>query len=112
VVADVSFISLRKVLPAVLECAAPGGFDCLAMVKPQFELDRERVGKGGVVRSVEDRRAALRAVADWALGAGYAVRGLASSGLPGPSGNRETFVWIAAGGPVEDIEAAVAKVEP
>ena len=111
VVADVSFISLRKVLPAVLACAAPE-FDCLAMVKPQFELSRERVGKGGVVRDADDRREALLAVARWALDAGYGVRGLASSGLPGPAGNRETFVWIAADGSVEDIESAVAKVEP
>jgi 23S rRNA (cytidine1920-2'-O)/16S rRNA (cytidine1409-2'-O)-methyltransferase len=112
VVADVSFISLRKVLPAVLSCASEGGFDCLAMVKPQFELDRARVGKGGVVRSAEDRRAALLAVASWAVEAGHAVRGFAPSGLPGPAGNRETFVWIASSGPAEDIESAVAKVEP
>jgi 23S rRNA (cytidine1920-2'-O)/16S rRNA (cytidine1409-2'-O)-methyltransferase len=112
VVADVSFISLRKLLPAVLACADPGGFDCLAMVKPQFELDRARVGKGGVVRSAADRRDALRAVSDWAHEAGYAVRGFASSGLPGPAGNRETFVWIAPSGGLEDIEAAIAKVEP
>ena len=62
VVADVSFISLTKVLPAVLACCAER-FDALAMVKPQFEVGRERVGKGGVVRSPEDRRAALVAVA-------------------------------------------------
>jgi 23S rRNA (cytidine1920-2'-O)/16S rRNA (cytidine1409-2'-O)-methyltransferase len=111
VVADVSFISLRKVLPAVLACATET-FDCLAMVKPQFELSRERVGKGGVVRAVEDRREALRSVASWALDEGYAVRGFASSALPGPAGNRETFVWIAASGSLEDIESAVAKVEP
>ncbi|MEA2449863.1 MAG: rRNA (cytidine1920-2-O)/16S rRNA (cytidine1409-2-O)-methyltransferase, partial [Thermoleophilaceae bacterium] len=71
-----------------------------------------RVGKGGVVRSVADRRDALRSVAAWAVGAGHAVRGFASSGLPGPAGNRESFVWIASDGPLEDIEAAVAKVEP
>jgi 23S rRNA (cytidine1920-2'-O)/16S rRNA (cytidine1409-2'-O)-methyltransferase len=111
VVADVSFISLRKVLPAVLECAARE-FDCLAMVKPQFELDRERVGKGGVVREAADRRDALMAVATWARAAGHAVRGFASSGLPGPSGNRETFVWIGSGGGLEDIARAVEEVEP
>ena len=58
IVADVSFISLTKVLPAVVAAAAPR-FDLLAMVKPQFEVGRERVGKGGVVRAPEDRRAAL-----------------------------------------------------
>ena len=62
---DVSFISLRKLLGAVLACAAPR-FDCLAMVKPQFEVGRERVGKGGVVRAPEERRAALVEVGEHA----------------------------------------------
>src|SRR3954453_20217008 len=62
IVADVSFISLRKVLPAVLACAARE-FDCVALVKPQFELERGAVGKGGVVRDPADRRSALEAVA-------------------------------------------------
>jgi 23S rRNA (cytidine1920-2'-O)/16S rRNA (cytidine1409-2'-O)-methyltransferase len=114
VVADVSFISLRKVLPAVLECAAED-FDCLAMVKPQFELDRGRVGKGGVVRDAGDRRGALVAVGEAMVALGYAVYGFASSGLPGPSGNRETFVWLAPpgrAGAVEDLDAAAAKADP
>jgi 23S rRNA (cytidine1920-2'-O)/16S rRNA (cytidine1409-2'-O)-methyltransferase len=114
VVADVSFISLRKVLPAVLACADER-FDCLAMVKPQFELGRAAVGKGGVVRDAAGRRAALVAVGEWARSAGFALRGFASSGLPGPAGNRETFAWIADGGAaggVEDVEAAAAGVEP
>ena len=85
VVADVSFISLAKVLPAVLAATAPR-FDALAMVKPQFEVGRERVGKGGVVREAADRRAALVAVAGAARAAGAAVLGFASSGLPGPEG--------------------------
>src|SRR2546423_1404852 len=83
VVVDVSFISLAKVLPAVLACAAER-FDALAMVKPQFEVGRERVGSGGVVRSAEDRRAALVAVARAAAREGAGVLGFASSGLPGP----------------------------
>src|SRR3954468_19836143 len=74
VVADVSFISLAKVLPAVLAAAAPR-FDALAMVKPQFEVGRERLGKGGVVRDASDRRAALMAVAGAARAAGAAVLG-------------------------------------
>jgi 23S rRNA (cytidine1920-2'-O)/16S rRNA (cytidine1409-2'-O)-methyltransferase len=114
VVADVSFISLRKVLPAVLECAAEE-FDCVAMVKPQFELDRESVGKGGVVRDPGDRRSALVAVGAAVGELGYEVYGFASSGLPGPSGNRETFVWIAPpgrAGAVEDLEVAAAKADP
>ncbi len=93
VVVDVSFISLTKVLPAVLGCAAPA-FDCLAMVKPQFEVGRERLGKGGVVRSVEHRREAVATVARLAADDGWSVLGFASSGLPGPAGNRETFVWL------------------
>jgi 23S rRNA (cytidine1920-2'-O)/16S rRNA (cytidine1409-2'-O)-methyltransferase len=110
VVADVSFISLTKVLPAVLDCCAEP-FDVLAMVKPQFEVGRERVGKGGVVRDASDRRAALVAVAAAARDDGAAVLGFASSGLPGPKGNRETFVWLAeAGRPgaVDDLDAAAA----
>jgi 23S rRNA (cytidine1920-2'-O)/16S rRNA (cytidine1409-2'-O)-methyltransferase len=115
VVADLSFISLTKVLPAVLAAAAPS-FDCLALVKPQFEVGRERVGKGGVVRDPVDRRAALVAVAAHAreeLGA--AVLGFASSGLPGPAGNRESFVWLGeAGRPgaAEDLDAAARRAEP
>ena len=75
-------------------CLAPG-YDVLAMVKPQFEVGRERVGKGGVVRDADDRRAALVAVGEAALSLGAAVLGYRSSGLPGPKGNRETFVWLA-----------------
>jgi 23S rRNA (cytidine1920-2'-O)/16S rRNA (cytidine1409-2'-O)-methyltransferase len=113
IVADVSFISLTKVLPAVLACAADR-FDCLAMVKPQFEAGRERVGKGGVVRDPETRVATLVDVAASARDAGWAVMGFAPSGLPGPSGNRETFAWLAEPGregEVEDLEAAARAVE-
>ena len=106
---DVSFISLTKVLPAVAGCLAPGG-EILAMVKPQFELGRERVGRG-VVRDVADRREAIVKVARAAQELGLSVRGFASSGLPGPKGNRETFVWCGGGPEVEDLEAAVAAVE-
>jgi 23S rRNA (cytidine1920-2'-O)/16S rRNA (cytidine1409-2'-O)-methyltransferase len=114
VVADVSFISLTKVLPAVLACADER-FDALVMVKPQFEVGRERVGKGGVVRDPALRREALVAVAEAARGAGAAVVGFASSGLPGPAGNQETFAWLAEGGragAVDDLDAAARGVEP
>jgi 23S rRNA (cytidine1920-2'-O)/16S rRNA (cytidine1409-2'-O)-methyltransferase len=114
IVADVSFISLVKVLPAVLACAA-SSFDALVMVKPQFELGRERVGKGGVVRDPALRREALVSVAACAVGLGAAVLGFAPSGLPGPAGNRETFVWLAEGGrdgALPDLEAAALEVEP
>ncbi len=115
VVADLSFISLGKVLPAVLQCVAPA-FDLVALVKPQFELGRGRVGKGGVVRSVDDRRDALVAVGKLARDElGLAVISYASSGLPGPAGNRESFVRIAESGragTVQDLEAAVRRAEP
>jgi 23S rRNA (cytidine1920-2'-O)/16S rRNA (cytidine1409-2'-O)-methyltransferase len=110
---DVSFISLIKVLPAVTQCVAPGG-DLLAMVKPQFELGRERVRKG-VVHDAADRREAIRTVALSAQDLGLAVRGIASSGLPGPKGNRESFIWCAqgeGGEPVVDLDAAIEEVEP
>jgi 23S rRNA (cytidine1920-2'-O)/16S rRNA (cytidine1409-2'-O)-methyltransferase len=110
--ADVSFISLHKVLPAIAGCLAPGG-EVLALVKPQFELGPSRVGKGGVVRDPADRREALVAVAQGARDAGLHVRGFASSGVPGPKGNRESFVHCALEGPgVMDLEAAAREVEP
>jgi len=115
IVADLSFISLAKALPGVLACAAER-FDCLAMVKPQFEVGRERVGRGGVVRSAADRREALVSVGrSMRDSLGLAVLGYAFSGLPGPAGNYESFVWIAEGareGAIDDLEAAAREVEP
>jgi 23S rRNA (cytidine1920-2'-O)/16S rRNA (cytidine1409-2'-O)-methyltransferase len=108
---DVSFISVAKVLPAAIYCLAPGG-ELLAMVKPQFELGRERVGRG-VVRDLGDRREAILGVALAARELGLSVCGFASSGLPGPKGNRETFVWCGGTGEeVADLEAAIAAAEP
>ena len=106
-VVDVSFISLGKVLPAVVERLTPA-FDVLAMVKPQFEVGRARLGKGGVVRDAELRRSVVAAVAE---GSGCAVMGFAPSGLPGPKGNLETFVWLAEPGrpgALDDLDAALA----
>ena len=114
---DVSFISLRKILPAVLGCVADR-YDLLALVKPQFEVGRERVGKGGVVRSAEDRRSALVDVGMAARQLGAGVLGYVSSGLPGPKGNLETFVWLAEherSGQAEsgeELEAMAREVEP
>jgi 23S rRNA (cytidine1920-2'-O)/16S rRNA (cytidine1409-2'-O)-methyltransferase len=121
-VLDVSFISLTKVLPAVLDCLAPV-CELLALVKPQFEVGRARVGHGGVVRSAEDRRSALTAVGLAARALGVSVLGFCSSGLPGPKGNRETFVWLARGtnlaqdraigaNDLRDIERMAREVEP
>jgi 23S rRNA (cytidine1920-2'-O)/16S rRNA (cytidine1409-2'-O)-methyltransferase len=113
IVVDVSFISLAKVLPAVLGCAAER-YDCLALVKPQFEVGREGVGKGGVVHHARLRLDALVAVGETAGGLGAAVLGYASSGLPGPKGNRETFVWLAepGRGGVGDLERAALEADP
>jgi 23S rRNA (cytidine1920-2'-O)/16S rRNA (cytidine1409-2'-O)-methyltransferase len=112
ITADVSFISLAKVMPALSGCLAEGG-RILALVKPQFELGKGRVGRGGVVRSADDRREALLSVAQAAGEAGLGVLGFASSGLPGPKGNRETFIYCDLAAPgLDDIEAAAREVEP
>jgi len=115
IVSDVSFISLTKVLPAVLACAADE-FDALAMIKPQFEVGRERIGSGGVVRDAADRRSALVSVAR-SVAPVASVLGFASSGLPGPKGNLETFVWLGEpgrAGALDDdgVVAAAEEVEP
>jgi 23S rRNA (cytidine1920-2'-O)/16S rRNA (cytidine1409-2'-O)-methyltransferase len=128
-VVDVSFISLTKVLPAVLACLAEP-YDVLALVKPQFEVGRELIGKGGVVRDPAVRRAALVSVglaameiesahAQDGLPSGPpAVLGFCSSGLPGPKGNRETFIWLAEHGragaarSAEEIERMALREEP
>jgi 23S rRNA (cytidine1920-2'-O)/16S rRNA (cytidine1409-2'-O)-methyltransferase len=93
VVCDVSFIALAKVLPALIACAS-GDYDIAAMIKPQFEVGRGLVGKGGVVRDQEVRRSALVSVAEVAVANGSSVAGFASSGLPGPKGNKETFIHL------------------
>jgi 23S rRNA (cytidine1920-2'-O)/16S rRNA (cytidine1409-2'-O)-methyltransferase len=115
IVIDVSFISLGKVLPAVLATAAPR-FDCLGLVKPQFEVGRDRVARGGVVNSADDRRAVLVGVAELARDRlGASVMGCVQSGLPGPAGNRESFVWLAEEdrpGAVKDLAAAARRAEP
>jgi len=92
VVGDLSFISLRLVLPAVRSILRPGGW-ALLLVKPQFEVGRGEVGKGGVVRDEEKRRSALGAVAAAAGELGFAVEGHVESPIEGPAGNRE---WLLA----------------
>jgi 23S rRNA (cytidine1920-2'-O)/16S rRNA (cytidine1409-2'-O)-methyltransferase len=119
---DVSFISLTKVLGAALSCLAPG-YDVLALIKPQFEVGRAQVGKGGVVRDAELRRSALVSVGEAALALGAGVLGYQSSGLPGPKGNVETFIWLAdparqaavtgaSGGEGADVQRMAREVEP
>ncbi|GAA2728215.1 TlyA family RNA methyltransferase [Cellulomonas aerilata] len=95
VVGDLSFISLTLVLPALAEVVAPGG-DLLLMVKPQFEVGRERLGTGGVVRDAALRTGAVLDVALAALRAGLQVRDVVASPLPGPGGNVEYFLWLQA----------------
>jgi len=93
-VVDVSFISLATVLPGVAAVVRPGGA-ILALVKPQFEVGRGRVGKGGVVRDPVLRAEAVAGVRAAAERLGLRVRGEAESVLSGPKGNREVFLWLA-----------------
>jgi 23S rRNA (cytidine1920-2'-O)/16S rRNA (cytidine1409-2'-O)-methyltransferase len=108
-VADLSFISLRLVLPALAACTAGDG-DLVPMVKPQFEVGRERVGDGGVVRDPQLRAEAVLdvAAAAWALGLG--VAGVTVSPLPGPSGNVEFFLRLRRDAPPADPAAVHAVV--
>lgn len=93
VVADLSFISLRLVLPALTGCAAPEA-DLVPMVKPQFEVGRERLGAGGVVRDPEHRVQSVLDVAAAAQALGWGTAGVVASPLPGPAGNVEFFLWL------------------
>lgn len=109
VVSDLSFISLALVLPALAACTRPGG-DLLPMVKPQFEVGRDRVGQGGVVRDPELRIEAVTGVARAAAAVGLEPLGCVASPLPGPSGNVEFFLHLRkteTGGPVELTDRAV-----
>ncbi len=109
VVADVSFISLRLVLPALAACAT-GEADLLPMVKPQFEVGRDQVGAGGVVRDPELRAGAVVRIAESAAGIGYGVAGVVASPLPGPAGNVEYFLWLRRDAPPVDPAAVTAAV--
>jgi 23S rRNA (cytidine1920-2'-O)/16S rRNA (cytidine1409-2'-O)-methyltransferase len=107
---DVSFIGLAKALPPALACAAPG-WRALVLVKPQFEAGRADVGKGGVVRDRDVHRRVLDEVAARVAGWRGHVAGVADSGLPGPKGNREFFLYIAAGPEGRDSEEIDAWIE-
>ncbi|MGN6130115.1 MAG: TlyA family RNA methyltransferase [Nocardioidaceae bacterium] len=111
VVGDLSFISLGLVLDALLSVTAPDG-DLALMVKPQFEVGKDRVGKGGVVRDLELRAEAVTSVAESAAGHGWGARAVTTSPLPGPSGNVEYFLWLRRGEPrigAPEIEAEVRR---
>ncbi len=104
--ADLSFISLRLVLPALVACSTSTA-DYALMVKPQFEVGKERVGAGGVVRDPELRAESVLEVARRAYELGLGLRAVTASRLPGPSGNVEYFVWLRADAPAPD-EALIA----
>ncbi|MFC3994523.1 TlyA family RNA methyltransferase [Nocardiopsis sediminis] len=111
VVGDLSFISLKLVLPPLVACADPGA-DFAMMVKPQFEVGKDRVGAGGVVRDPQLRAEAVRDVAAHALTLGLGTAGVAASPLPGPSGNVEYFLRLRAdAAPLEeaDLRRAIAE---
>ena len=110
-VADLSFISLRLVLPVLARLTEDHG-DLVLLVKPQFEAGREAVGRGGVVRDPAARAAAVRGVAEAAASLGLGVAGICPSPLPGPAGNLELFLHLRAGAaPLDeaDLQAAVAE---
>ncbi|MDH2430299.1 TlyA family RNA methyltransferase [Sphaerisporangium sp. TRM90804] len=111
VVGDLSFISLRLVLPALAACAAPAA-DLVMLVKPQFEVGKDRVGAGGVVRDPALREQAVRDVAASAAALPLTVRGVTASPLPGPSGNVEYLIWLGKGpgpAPVADLGAEITR---
>jgi 23S rRNA (cytidine1920-2'-O)/16S rRNA (cytidine1409-2'-O)-methyltransferase len=109
VVGDLSFISLALVLDALFGVTRPDG-DLALMVKPQFEVGKDRVGRGGVVRDPALRAEAVAGVADAAVARGWGARAVTVSPLPGPSGNVEFFLWLRSGAAEvthEDIERVV-----
>ena len=112
IVADLSFISLATVLPALTACASPDA-DIVPMVKPQFEVGKDRVGAGGVVSEPELRAESVLSVAAEAAGLGWDTVGATASPLPGPSGNVEYFLWLRArtdsGLRGDDLEQAVRR---
>lgn len=107
VTVDVSFISLRLILPQVKRWLGPGG-QVIALIKPQFEAGPREVGKGGVVRNVETHRAVLRDILHWATTNGWCVLGLTRSPIKGPKGNVEFLVWLALEGqPAIEVDKAI-----
>jgi 23S rRNA (cytidine1920-2'-O)/16S rRNA (cytidine1409-2'-O)-methyltransferase len=110
VTADLSFISLELVLPALAACASPEA-DFVLLVKPQFEVGKDRVGAGGVVRDPQLRRDAVAGVAEAAQVHGLGVAGVVASPLPGPSGNVEYFLWLRRGAPALRDDALRQAIE-
>ncbi len=110
IVADLSFISLTLVLPA-LAAVSKSEADYLLMVKPQFEVGREHLGAGGVVRDAALRKSAVLDVAESAFDVGLGTKGIVASVLPGPAGNVEYFLWLRRGAEAIDeaeLDKAIA----
>ena len=105
VVGDLSFISLKLVLPALLACASSGA-DLVPMIKPQFEVGKEAVGSGGVVRDPQLRAEAVSSVVRLAAESGFGLRAAVASPLPGPSGNVEYFAWLRRGASLDERACA------
>ena len=105
-VIDASFISLRLLLPAARRLLAPEG-EIIALIKPQFEAGRERVGKGGVVRDARVHRQVLREMVEWAAAHDFGPQGLIPSPILGPKGNREFLLWLKPGQPPQPTEELV-----
>ena len=101
---DVSFISIRLILPALLRCLTPGA-QAAVLVKPQFEAGREKVGKKGVVRDAAVHREVLLGMLDFVRAAGFSVLGLDHSPIKGPEGNVEFLLWLKAGAGVDSLPA-------
>lgn len=110
VVGDLSFISLTLVLPALIECASPGA-SLVVMVKPQFEVGRERLGSGGVVRDPALRAEAVSTIATHAFSLGWGTDGVTASPLPGPAGNVEYFLLLRVGAPAPDHQVIINAVQ-
>lgn len=110
IVADLSFISLGLVLPALTSCMTDDA-DLVPMVKPQFEVGKQRVGSGGVVRDPDVRADAVLGVIAKAAGLGLTAKGVVASPLPGPSGNVEYFVWFRRGEPVDAAALVLSAVQ-
>ncbi len=110
VTADLSFISLTRVLPALVSCAAPDA-DFLLLVKPQFEVGKGLVGSGGVVRDPALRAQAVRTIADAAGRLGLGALGVTASPLPGPAGNVEYFLWLKRGAPPLDAGSLAGAIQ-
>ena len=109
IVADLSFISLTLVLPAFAALSNVDA-DILVMVKPQFEVGREKLGAGGVVRDPALRQSAVQEVADSAYDMGLGCKGVVASTLPGPAGNVEYFLWLRRGAPAISEEAITTAI--